>query len=346
MSYAFDMDSILMKLDQRRTAAKRDQDKRREEVYERIPKIKEIDDEMREGTLLAIRKNLRDSSDDEMRPAENIAALAKLQKKNEELTEKKKRLLLENGYDEDYLERKFFCPICKDEGYVDGGKCRCLKQLITEERYRQSNLSKRLSEENFETFDISYYSMEKYPREDVSPYDNIKNILERAKAYVREFDRDRGNMIIFGESGRGKTFLTNCIAKEILESGHSVFYLSAGELVDDIINSYLFRKDDGEDDMDKRERYDFVYEAELLIIDDLGTEPLNRQSVTQMFRVINTRISNGKATIISSNLDIKDIRDTYTERFASRIAENYDFYNIFGSNIRMVKKKRMLQKAQ
>ena len=346
MSYAFDMDSILRKMDQRRTADKRDQDKRREEVYGRVPEIKEIDDELREGTLLAIRKNFREDAEGDKRPADNIATLARLQKKNEELTEKKKALLLKNGYDEDYLERRYFCPICKDEGYVDGGRCRCLKQLMTEERFRQSNLSQRLSEENFETFDISYYSMEMQPGQDVSPYDNIKNILERAKAYVRNFDKERGNIIIFGESGRGKTFLTNCIAKEILESGHSVFYLSAGELVDDIINSYLFRRDDGEDDTDKRERYDFVFDAELLIIDDLGTEPLNRQSVTQMFRVINTRISSGRATIISSNLDIKDIKDTYTERFAGRLAENYDFYNIFGSNIRMIKKKRMLQKAR
>ena len=341
MSYAFNMDSVLMKLEQRRTETKKDQDRRREEVYDKVPEIKLIDDELREGTLLAIRNNIHRTDDKD--GAGSIAALAELQKKNDDLSDKKKRLLIGNGFDEDYLERRYVCPVCKDEGYVNGEKCRCLKQMIVEARYKQSNIAKRLSEENFGTFDISYYSKETSSGEEISPYENIKNILDRAKKYIHNFESQRGNIIIFGETGRGKTFLTNCIAKEILDMGHSVFYLSSGELVDDVINNYLFRRDDGEADIEKKARYDFVFEAELLIIDDLGTEALNRQSITQLFRVINNRINAGQATIISSNLDIKGIKDNYTERFASRIAENYDFYNIFGANIRMVKKRRMLE---
>lgn len=344
MSYAFDMDSILMKLEQRRNSDGRDQDRRREEVYEMVPEIKEIDDELREGTILAIRKNIH--SVDDKDGVGSIAALAQLQKKNDALSEKKRRLLTENGFDEDYMEMRYVCPICKDEGYVNGERCRCLKQMIVEERYRQSNIARRLEAENFDTFDISYYSKETATGEDISPYENIKNILDRAKDFIHNFESRRGNLIIFGETGRGKTFLTNCIAREILDKGFSVFYLSAGELVDDVINNYLFRRDDGENDSEKKARYDFVFEADLLIIDDLGTEALNRQSVTQLFRVINSRYSSGLSTIISTNLDIKGIRDNYTERFASRIAENYDFYNIFGANIRMVKKKRMLGLSQ
>ena len=341
MSYIFDMDEILMRLEQRRSDAKKDQNRRREEVYDKIPEIQEIDNELREGTILAIRNNIH--STDEKEGVDSIAALAQLQKKNDLLSEKKRKLLVKNGYDEDYLERRFVCPLCKDEGYVNGEKCRCLRQMIVEERYRQSNIARRLSEENFDTFDISYYSREVASGEDISPYENIKNILDRAKKYIHNFESQRGSIIIFGETGRGKTFLTNCIAKEILDQGHSVFYLSAGELVDDVINSYLFRRDDGEGDIEKKARYDFVSDADLLIIDDLGTESLNRQSVTQLFRVINNRIIAGKATIISTNLDLKGIKDNYTERFAGRIAENYDFYNIFGVNIRMAKKRRMLE---
>ncbi|SEF57626.1 DNA replication protein DnaC [Eubacterium ruminantium] len=341
MSYTFDMDEILKQLDRRRSESKRELSKRREEVYEKIPEIKEIEDEIREGTLDTIRRGIAEKSADGVK---NISELGKLQKKNDELTRRKKNLLVKNGYDEAYLERQYVCPKCKDEGYFEGRRCSCLNQMIVEARYMESNLSSRLSQENFETFDYSFFSKDIYKDNVVSPYDNIKNLVERAKNYIKSFDKSRGNIIIFGETGRGKTFLTNCIAKEILDAGFSVFYLTAGEMVEDVINEYLFRHTEGEDDRDKKARYDFIFKADLLIIDDLGTEALNRQSITHLFRVVNERITRGKATIISSNLDIKGIRDNYTERFAGRIAENYDFYNIFGANIRMVKKKRMLEK--
>ena len=339
---SFDMDEILRKLERRRSESISRLNMRREEVYQRLPEIKEIDDEIREGTLDTIRKSIADRNGSSVN---DISGLAKLQQKNEELSQKKRKLLVKNGHDEEYLERQYVCPICKDEGYINGERCKCLNQMIVEARYMQSNLSVRLEKENFKTFDYSYFSKEISGKEEVSPYDNIKSIVKRAKKYISSFDKVRGNIIIFGETGRGKTFLVNCIAKEILDAGHSVFYLTAGEMVDDVINEYLFRHDDEDGgDKEKKARYEFIFDADLLIIDDLGTEALNRQSITQLFRVINERITRGAATIISSNLDIKDIRDNYTERFAGRIAENYDFYNIFGSNIRMIKKKRMLEK--
>ena len=201
MSYAFNMDEILMRLDQRRSSAKKDQNKRREEVYDKIPEIKEIDDKLREVTILAIRNNIHSTDDKE--GVGSIAALAELQKKNDILSAKKRKLLIEHGYDEDYLEIRYICPLCKDEGYVNGEKCRCLKQMIIEERYRQSNIARRLSEENFSTFDISYYSKETASGEEISPYENIKNILDRAKKYIHNFESQRGSIIIFGETGRG-----------------------------------------------------------------------------------------------------------------------------------------------
>ncbi|WP_173472938.1 ATP-binding protein [Eubacterium ruminantium] len=338
MSYTFDMDEILKKLDRRRNDSARDLRERREALYEKLPEIKEIDDELRNGTLMAIRKKVKGTGND-------IAFLAELEKRNSELSEKKKNILIKNGYDENYLERRYVCNLCKDEGYIGNEKCKCLKQLIVEARYLESNISDRLEQENFSTFDMSYYRQERLEDEKVSPYENIQNILAKSKEFIKKFGDTSQNIIIFGETGRGKTFLTNCIAKEILDEGHSVFYLTAGGMVEDVINGYLFRRNEEEyDDKEKKARYEFLFNADLLIIDDLGTESVNRQSVTQLFRVVNDRIISGKSTIISSNLDIKGIKESYTERFAGRISENYDFFTIFGANIRMVKKKRLLER--
>lgn len=303
---------------------------RKTEIYNLIPRIKDIDEESSLSYISAAKMKLTNQ------PLEAVNAI---RDKNRNLTKEKESLLAKHGYPKDYLEPIYRCRLCKDTGFVNQEKCRCFIEKIINGLYLQSNLKNVFEKENFSTFSLDYYGRDTVTGKEFSPYDNVKSILDRVKKIINDFDNDSScaNILIYGETGLGKTFLTNCIAKELIDREHSVFYLSSNELFEDILAGYIMNRN-----TDYSQLYEFIFKCELLIIDDLGTELTNNFVLSQFFEIINKREISGKSTLISTNLSVKQLRDRYSERIMSRIVDNYTVFNIYGDNIRYQKRKQAI----
>ncbi len=215
--------------------------------------------------------------------------------------------------------------------------CNCIKQRIFDIDFNSSNIS-NLEKENFDKFDLTLYSdsvdVQKYNAK-ISPRKNIENIKNIALKFVQEFDNpEEKNLLFTGNTGLGKTFLSNCIAKEILSKGKTVLYQTAPIMLDNIID-YRFGKSDFSD------IYNNIINVDLLIIDDLGAETLNSFKVSELFNIINSRLlmqdKHITKTIISTNLNMNNLMDTYSERIFSRLASYYNVCRFFGEDIRLNK---------
>ena len=212
--------------------------------------------------------------------------------------------------------------------------CNCLKQKIFDIEYNKSNIS-NLKLQTFENFSLDYYSNEvneeKYHVK-ISPRENIIKIKELCKNFINNFDDpNEKNLLFTGNTGLGKTFLSSAIANEIIKLGKNVLYQTAPNMLDTIID-YRFGKYDAETNI-----YHNLLSADLLIIDDLGTESINSMKFTELFNIINTRLLNQKhitKTIISTNLSLNNLYETYDERIVSRIVGNYNICYFFGDDIR------------
>ena len=305
---------------------------RRDAIYEKIPRIKELEESSKLSYLSAMRARVsgQDGSGSMRETASG---------ENRDKTAEKKKLLREAGYPEDYLDPIYDCPHCKDTGYADGERCECFTRRIIGKLYLQSNLTNILDRENFSTFDTSYYSTEPEAGLPKSAFENITDVLHDAKVFVRDFKSGggNGNILIYGETGLGKTFLSNCIAKEILDKGHTVLYLSSNELFERILGPFLIGKKSELADI-----YRLLYDCELLIIDDLGTEYTNDFVRTQFFEIINQRILLSRSTLISTNLGLKQISENYTERVMSRLIAEYNVFYLYGTNIRYQKRRNLI----
>jgi len=334
MTYnTLNIEAILHEYEKTRLTNKRILQDRHDLIYDSIPRIKEIDDQSALSYLEAAR--LRVLGEDANKETTN-----KTKSANRKLSEEKKELLVANGYSPDFLEPIYTCKVCQDTGYVNGQRCSCFTNKIIDALYLQSNLKNILAKENFDTFSLEYYSKEVPENKQYSPYENISNILDISKNFINRFQssqKERGNILIYGETGLGKTFLTNCIAKALLDNGHSVLYLSAGELFESILAGYIMNQKFELEDL-----YRYIYNSELLIIDDLGTELTNNFVLSQLFEIINKREISGLSTLISTNLAMKQLRDRYSERIMSRIIANYTVFNIYGDNIRYQKRKKAI----
>ena len=250
------------------------------------------------------------------------------------LQDRQKQLLLDAGYPADYLELTYTCPDCRDTGFIGSDKCHCFKQAMVDLLYSQSNIHEVLKKENFDTFDIRYYSEQKDKRLGISPRENMQSIVSTCLDFIRHFDEQTRNLLFYGDTGVGKTFLTNCIARELLDSSHTVIYLTAFHLVD-ILQSNTFGSDDMDDSGENM--FDYILDCDLLIIDDLGTELNNSFVTSQLFLCINERLLSRKSTIISTNLSLDELQNEYSERIFSRLVSNYEIMLILGDDIRIKK---------
>ncbi|MCQ2491505.1 MAG: ATP-binding protein [Lachnospiraceae bacterium] len=318
-------DELMRAYDQRRQQNQDLHRRRLSEVYAKIPAIKQLDEEISSHSIAIGRKMLFDSDE---------SALKELRDKNLELSMAKVEYLVQNGYAPDYLDPIYTCRACKDTGYIGNKKCSCLKQAIVNQLYKQSNIYEKLIEENFQTFSYEYYSEEQLYPNRPSPRRNIVSIVERCMDFISTFKSNPGQNILFqGSVGVGKSFLTNCIAKELLDESCTVIYLTAFELVEVFENHRFHRSSDGESSYSM----DYILNCDLLIIDDLGTEMTNSFVASELFLCLNERLLRKKSVIISTNLSLSQLKDNYTERVISRIAENYLICNIYGEDIRMKK---------
>ena len=302
---------------------------RKQEIYDRLPRIKEIDDRIATSYLDVAKDRIRGIHRDK----------DELRRHKAQLEDEKRSLLVSSGYPDDYLEPIYSCRICMDTGYVDGSMCSCLKQQVINELYEQSTIKHILEKENFDTFSLDYYSRDKDGRHPFSPYENASNILTRCQRFVDEFEQSRPGILIYGGTGLGKTFISNCIAKALLDKGHTVLYLSSINLFDNILADVIMNHNHSRE---KELTYNYIYNCDLLIIDDLGTEITNTFVQSQLFEIINTRRNKSLSTLISTNLSKNQLQDRYSERTMSRIVADFIVFNFYGDDIRYIKRKRLI----
>ncbi len=316
---------ITLEYDRLRTNEEKKQIIRKRQVYEKVPEIKKIDEQIFKVGLDMSKNIIGNPSN-----AKNNAKKAKEQ--IEKLRMEKAFLMTESNIPLDYMDLKYNCERCKDKGYLDSGQqCLCLRQKLVSRAYEMSNLDSVLSRENFQTFDIDIFSEEEFEGEVMTPKENMKDILGIAESFIDNFDEKNGNNLLFyGTTGLGKTFLSNCIAKSLLDKNKIVIYQTAFTILD-ILERRRFGKGDKKLD---NYQYDLLLEADLLIVDDLGTEVSNAFTTSEIFNIINTRIIRDKKTIISSNLTPKEISDTYTDRVFSRVLQNFIPLKFYGKDLR------------
>ncbi len=315
---------ILREYDSRRQQVKWELDQRTEQVYAELPELEQLDQELISGSIQCARLVL--SGDD--------AALDSLKERNEALSAKKKLLLRKAGFSENYLEPRFYCPDCQDTGHIGNQKCHCFKQAIVDLLYDQSNLRHSLKRENFDTFQLAYYS-DQYTEEStgLTPRANAGRALQTCRSFIENFDSSYENLLLYGNTGVGKTFLANCIAKELLDHSHTVIYLTAFQLFD-ALEKYAFQK---REDPEAEASLDYILDCDLLIIDDLGTEVNNTFITSRLYLCLNERDLRQNSTVISTNLSLDDLSRNYSERIFSRLTMNYTLVKLVGEDIRLQK---------
>jgi DNA replication protein DnaC len=323
-------EDILASFQRRRLDNSNITENRKKEIYDKLPEIMEIDRQIAANSMEAARKRLR------RLPVDKEA----VHQENEQLIARKRNILVANGYDGNYLDAIYTCPQCHDTGYIGSSQCSCLKQRVIHELYNQSTIESRLTVENFETFSLDYYSNQPDGIHNHTPYENASGILKRSHSFVDNFQNERPGILIYGETGLGKTFLSNCIAKALLDKGHTVLYLTSSNLFENVLSNIIMNNSR---EQDKLMLYDYIYSCELLIIDDLGTEVTNSFVTSQLFEIINTRNTKSLSTLISTNLSMKQLQERYSERIMSRIVSDYIVFNFYGDNIRYTKRKMLVE---
>ncbi|NLL76279.1 MAG: ATP-binding protein [Clostridiales bacterium] len=291
-------------------------EKRRAYVYEHIDGYKELEDSIASISVEHGKKLLEGDK----------SALDDLKAIIKNFSESKVKLLVSSGFPSDYLEPVYDCPDCKDTGYIDGKKCHCFRQVEISMLYEQSHISKMLMHENFSNLSYEYYS-----GEDLLLF---KDAVNTCKKFIENFDSVYQNLFFYGTVGSGKSFLSGCVAKELIEKGRSVLYFSSVVFFETLSQlSYGFKNKDS-----FREACDDFYECDLLIIDDLGAEVVNNYTSSQLFSCLNERHIRHKATVISTNLSLEELRIRYSDRIFSRITSNYTLCKLSGPDIRIYKK--------
>lgn len=301
-------------------------------VYDENPKLAEIEDKINKISLKSIKSRI--FSDDLSRQIEQDKLTLQLDRLNREYEEQLARI----GLTKEDFAPKYECTKCNDTGFVGNKICNCFNQALINESFKQSNIFK-IKDENFETFDFGYYSStndkEKYGIEK-SPLENIDAIRKLAYNFSHSLeDVSQKNLLFTGSTGLGKTFLANCVAAEAVNQGKSVIYQTAPILLDKMVDyKFKFNKTETE-----REEYDKIFDVDLLIIDDLGTEAMNSAKFSELFNILNTRLLKNKKILISTNLTPQEIKREYEERIFSRFVGDFIICRFVGEDIRLLKKK-------
>lgn len=315
-------DAIMRIYNEKQLRHRRQRDEHVKDAYERIPQLSKIDARIAEISIAKVRARFSGLPDKTDLPS----AIGKLSRE-------RKELLHAFGYPSDYLEMRYDCSLCQDTGYVDNQKCSCFKKAEIELLYDQSNIRDSLKEENFENCNLDYYSKDLINKvTNISSYDTAVLALKRCRHFVDNFDTNFENLFFYGDTGVGKTFFSHSIAKELIDKSYGVIYFSAFDLFD------LFARHTFSNTDEAKEIHSNIFDCDLLIIDDLGTELTNSFVSSQLFLCINERMLRKKSTIISTNLALDRFAEIYSERTFSRISSNYTMIKLFGNDIRIQKK--------
>lgn len=306
---------------ERRIRNERIRREREREVYEKIPALKEIDECI---GALGVRKAKDIIAGKSADASEYMTEL-------EDMKEQKRVLLQSAGFAPDYLDMPYDCMYCKDTGYIGTEKCRCFKKMQLKLLYERSGIENILKKQNFDTFKLDIFDDKAVIRgQDMTVRAYMESVYRFCLKFTERFGDEHGSILFTGPPGVGKTFLANCISERLIKNGHSVIYMTSAELF-----SLMARADFGGGEEDDEENRDLLFDCELLVIDDLGTEMQSKFTGAGLFSLLNSRMIRSASTVISTNLNLQGIRDLYGDRIVSRIMSEYTVIPIYGKDIRL-----------
>lgn len=300
------------------------QSARLQEVYEKLPRVREIDKQLRASMVLAVQASFVKGED-------SAESLAQVRQANMALQAERKELIA-TQFPVEYLDESPVCPICDGTGYIGATMCRCLEALCRQEQKQEIALLS-CGEHHFRDFRLEYYPDEKVPGCSVSPRALMSRTLEVCRKYAGDFSKNSGNLLFNGGTGLGKTMLSACIACEVAEKGYSVAYESAQHLFAKL------EKDRFHPDEDSALAVKKLTDCDLLLVDDLGTELPGNFVTAALYSLLNDRLLSGKPMVISTNLNIEEIRQRYSPQIASRLEGSFQLLPFVGEDIRVRKNK-------
>ena len=295
-----------------------------EAIYAQQPRLRQIDQTLRQTAARIMAVSFRRGED----PA---AAMAELKKENIALQQERDWLLESNDIDPDDLSAAPLCPRCGGTGYVGAVMCDCLRELCRQEQKKELSQLLGSGKESFEHFRLDLYPAEYDPKLGASPRKLMQYVYNNALHYARTFTLESGSILMIGATGLGKTFLSACIARTVADRGYSVLYSTAMQLFSDFETAKFARSTESADASRK------YFTCDLLIIDDLGTEMTAQFTVSALYQIVNTRLLEGRPTIISTNLPAAELKQRYSPQIASRLLGVYECYSFAGDDIRMLK---------
>lgn len=301
---------------------------RRLEVYKKVPRIKQID-ALLKGTAASVMKIALENGNN---PED---ALKQLKEKNLSLQRERKELLIKNNIPADFLDDKPQCSVCSDMGYIGSNPCRCLKHAYQDKLNKQLSTMLPINDQNFQSFKLDFYPQTIDARIGISARENMRKNFERCRKYASKFNKNSKNLLFYGSTGLGKTFLSTCIAKVVTEAGFSVAY----DTTANIVTNYETIKFNGVDIEKAREAITKYEKADLLILDDLGTEFSTPFTISVIYSLLNNRLMSHKPMIISTNLLPNELAKHYSDAIASRINGEFIPIRFIGDDIRKLKKK-------
>lgn len=314
-------------LELRRAQNQAEQQRRLSLAYARVPEIRRIDDRMRAQMAELVRLTLSRRPDLKERMEE-------LKNENLDLQVRRSELLVEQGWPVEFLDEIVSCPKCRDTGLVDGAPCECLHKLYNQELTRELGVLLQSGDESFERFDLSLYSDQSAPGA-LSPRANMTRVLGVCRKYAENFPQVATNLLLQGDTGLGKTFLSACIARVVASKGYSVCYDSATAALD-AFERQKFARDPEEAEAAAR-RVRQMLGCDLMILDDLGTEMVTPFSTSALYTLLNTRLVNGKRSILSTNCPDEELQRRYSAQICSRLDGEFLRLPFTGTDIRRLK---------
>ena len=320
------------RLEDQRRRREEAQNARRREIYAAIPRVAEIDRQLRRTIVDIIAASLRQGNDP-------VPAIGVIRDKNLDLQAERADLLVAHGYPADALDDKPACPRCSDTGWRGAVMCDCLKSLCAQEQIKELSKLLDLGEQSFDTFSLDVYSPSPWRGSGISPRENMEMVYEICLNYAQKFGRFYfNNLFLSGAPGLGKTFLSACIARTVSENGFSVVYDTAVNIFSRFEDRKFSR--DAEDTREARDETRRYLSCDLLILDDLGSEMTTPFVQSALYTLINSRLTADRRTVISSNLSMEDVRRRYAPQIASRLEGEYRVLPFFGEDIRLLRKQR------
>lgn len=292
------------------------------EAYRRIPRLKDID--------LQLRRTMSKAAQAVFTQGGDVQA-AMEQAKNENLAlQMERRELIAANFEPGYLDDTPICEDCGGTGYVGSTMCECLRELCRQEQKRELTFL-NVGKENFEQFRLDYYSDIHDPKYGFSPRRIMENNFKSCRSYAFNFSQGSGNLLFVGGTGLGKTFLSACIARTVADRGYSVCYETASHLFSKMERAKFNGDEDARKDTEKH------ISCDLLIVDDLGTEMPGQFVTASLYSLLNDRLLAGKAMVISTNLNVDEVSRRYSPQIASRLYGHFTRLTFVGDDIRTIK---------